>query len=83
MAAFGAALAIPTGMLLFAVQARDYVGLWLFGLKLALVAVGLAHVLIWGRALAGATPVRQRAAGVLSLAIWVSALVCGRMIGYL
>jgi hypothetical protein len=83
MAAFGAALAIPTGMLLFAVQARDYVGLWLFGLKLALLAVGLAHVLIWGRALAGATPVRQRAAGVLSLAIWVSALVCGRMIGYL
>ena len=83
MAAAGALLAVPTGALLFAVQASDYVAMPLFAVKLALVGLGLAHALAWGGALGDAPRLRQRAAGALSLAIWVAALVCGRLIGYL
>ena len=83
MAAFGAVLAILTGALLFAVQASDYARLPLFALKLALIAIGLAHALFWGGALAGAPRARQRRAGAQSLLIWLGVLVCGRMLGYL
>jgi hypothetical protein len=83
MAAFGAGLAIVTGALLFSVQASDYVRLPLFAVKLALVAIGLAHALAWGDTLGNAPRARQRRAGAFSLAIWVSVLVCGRMLGYL
>ena len=83
VAAFGAALAVLTGLLLFSVQARDYVTMRLFAVKLALVAIGLAHALAWGDAIGRASPARQRGAGALSLVLWVSVLVCGRMLGYL
>ena len=42
VAAFGAGVAVLTGVLLFAVQATDYVKLPLFFAKMALVAAGLA-----------------------------------------
>ena len=82
IAAFGAALAVVTGVLLFTVQARDYVALPLFFVKMALVAIGLAHALAHG-AIATAPVASQRAAGLISLAIWPVVLVCGRMLGYL
>ena len=82
IAAFGAALAVVTGVLLFTVQARDYVALPLFFVKMALVAIGLAHALTHG-GIATAPAARQRMAGAVSLAIWPSVLVCGRMLGYL
>jgi len=83
VAAFGAGLAIVAGALLFAVQARDYVRMPLFGVKMVLVALGLAHALAWGDALASASRARQRRAGALSLVVWTSVLVAGRMLGYL
>jgi hypothetical protein len=83
VAAAGAALAVPTGLLLFTVQATDYVALRLFFVKLALVALGLGHALAWGDALGRAPRARQRLAGTFSLAVWCAALVCGRMLGYL
>jgi hypothetical protein len=83
MAAAGAALAVPTGILLFTVQATDYVALRLFFVKLALVALGLGHALAWGAALGRAPRGAQRLAGAISLAVWCGALVCGRMLGYL
>jgi hypothetical protein len=83
MAAFGAGLAILTGALLFIVQASDYARLPLFALKLTLIAIGLAHALAWGDRIGRAPRPRQRRAGALSLAIWLSVLVCGRMLGYL
>ena len=64
-------------------QARDYVALPLFSFKIALVALGLAHALAWGDGLAAAPLARQRRAGAVSLAIWPTVLVCGRMLGYL
>lgn len=82
VAGFGALLAVSSGGLLFIVQARDYVGHSLFFVKIGLVALGLAHALASG-GLARATPARQAAAGALSLAIWSTVIVCGRMLGYL
>jgi hypothetical protein len=82
VAAAGAGLAVTTGALLFAVQARDYVALPAFWLKMALVALGLAHALANPR-LAAATRGRQRLAGALSLAVWIVVLGLGRLLGYL
>ena len=83
VAAAGALLAIAAGVLLFVVQARDYVGQPLFAIKMTLVAAGLAHALAWGSALAAAPRPRQRLAGGFSLAVWIPALLCGRTLGYL
>jgi hypothetical protein len=82
MAAFGAVLALATGVLLFSVQAQDYVAMRLFAVKLALVAVGLVHALAWGRGLGSAARGRQRLAGAVSLTVWLAVLVCGRMLGF-
>jgi hypothetical protein len=82
VAAAGAGLAIVAGVLLFAVQAREYAAQPLFAVKMALVAVGLAHALVWAGPLATAPHGRQRLAGALSLTVWVGALGCGRMLGY-
>jgi hypothetical protein len=81
VAAFGAGVAVATGFLLFAVQATDYVKLPLFFAKMALVAIGLGHALLTPR-LASLSRGRQRIAGLISLGVWPSALVCGRMLGY-
>lgn len=82
VAALGAGLAVVSGMLLFIVQARDYVAMPAFWLKLGLVGLGLAHAVL-SPAIGGAARSRQRLAGLMSLAIWLSALTTGRMLGYL
>lgn len=81
VAAFGATLAVLTGPMLFSVQATDYLALPLFAAKMALVATGLAHALAL-RHLPAASPARQRRTGALSLTLWLAALVCGRLLGY-
>ena len=48
---------------------------------MALVAVGLGHALLTP-GLASLSRGRQRLAGLVALAVWRSALVCGRMLGY-
>jgi hypothetical protein len=82
VAAIGAVLAVTTGLLLFTAQAKDYAALPLFWMKLTLVALGLAHALTHP-GVATAPLARQRAAGAVSLAIWPTVLVCGRLLGYL
>ena len=81
VAALGAAVAVLTGFLLFTVQAADYVALPLFFAKMGLVALGLLNAVAAPR-LASLSRSRQRLAGLVSLAVWPSALVCGRMLGY-
>jgi hypothetical protein len=81
VAACGAGVAIVTGLCLFSVQASDYAVMPLFWLKMALVGLGLGHALAQ-RGLAAAPPSRQRRAGALSLALWPSVLLCGRLLGY-
>jgi hypothetical protein len=82
VAAFGAGLALATGALLFSVQAREYLPLPAFWLKIGLVVLGLAHALANG-GIAAAPRGRQRRAGLLSLAVWITVLALGRLLGYL
>ena len=83
VAVAGALIAIASGVLLFMVQAKEYVSVTLFYLKMALVLFGLLHALSWRGGLAAAPRLRQRTAGAISLAVWLTVLTCGRMIGYL
>jgi hypothetical protein len=82
VAAAGAGLAVVTGALLFIVQATDYVGHTLFFVKIGLVMLGFTHALANG-GIATAPRRRQAIAGAVSLAVWLTVLVCGRMLGYL
>jgi len=88
----GLVLAIAAGLLLFSIRAVEYAATTLFQLKMALVAGGIGNALLLHRAAhwagqqsaSGALPPpRQRAAGALSIALWLSVIVCGRMIGFL
>ena len=86
VAASGLILALLTGSLLFSVRAREYSGVGFLQLKLLFIAVGVLSVLALCRAhgfLLKDVP-RGRLAGhaVLSLACWLGALVCGRLIAF-
>jgi len=88
----GLALAVPTGLLLFSVRATEYAATPLLWLKLGFIACAIANALLlrlslaWTAheqgELAGTTP-RLQLAGVLSIGLWLAAIVAGRMIGYL
>ncbi len=89
----GAVLAITAGALLFSVQPVDYAALPVFWLKMALVFTGVANAWrvhrsrAWRAQLAGGdnarTPARLRVGGALSLLIWLSVLLLGRLLGFL
>ena len=68
----GLALAVATGGLLFAVSPAKYAGLPLFQVKMALVLASLLNIAF----------MRGAAAGAASILLWVSILICGRMIAY-
>jgi hypothetical protein len=88
----GLGLAFVTGALLFSVSAVRYAGLTLFQIKLLLILGATANALLlhgtnaWGAyqygELIGTTP-RLQVAGALSLGLWLSTIVAGRMLGYL
>ena len=84
VAATGLALAIASGMLLFAVRATEYAALDLFVAKIALVAAGAAHAAVyhWRGGPAGLSRPRQRLLGAVSLALWPAALLCGRLLAF-
>lgn len=86
MAAGGLALAVTTGILLFAVRADEYAAMPLFALKMALVLGGTAsaigHHLAYGRLLRRASPRALRIAGATSLLCWTGALLCGRLLAF-
>jgi hypothetical protein len=88
--AVGLAIAMVSGVLLFTVQALDYVYNPAFLTKIALVAIGLVNAVAlrftgaWRAARAGnGIGAGLRAAALLSLVIWPAALLSGRWIGYL
>jgi hypothetical protein len=92
VAAAGLALAIAAGLLLFATRAAEYAGTTLFLVKMALVACAIANALLlrtaaqWQmqQAIVGVMPpLRLRAAGAVSILVWLSVIVCGRMIAFL
>ncbi len=89
-AAFGVVLAILTGLWLFSVRPAHYLGnaafLWKLGLlALALVNIGLQHGNRHFRTAgtAGSIHPSVRVLAFLSMALWLSALVAGRWIGFL
>lgn len=82
----GLVLAGTAGVLLFVVRAKDYGVHPLFQIKMLIVLAGATAALV-AHARAGLwldriTPAQARLHGALSVACWVAALVCGRMIAY-
>lgn len=87
VAATGLSLALMTGLVLFIADASALARNPAFLAKLAMIALGLANVvmfhLIFGRDLALGRPLRGiRAAATLSLIAWVGVLLAGRAIAY-
>ncbi|ATE63184.1 hypothetical protein [Rhizorhabdus dicambivorans] len=86
VAGAGLALAMATGLALFAVRAPDYAAMPLFAAKLALIAAGtlsaIGHHLRNGRLLDRASPAALRLAGATSLLCWAGALSLGRLLAF-
>lgn len=90
--AIGLALAVVCGALLFATAAADYAGTRLFQAKIVLVLLGVSNALILGRLvkrqdirsfpMEASLPLALRAGGLLSLVVWISVLILGRLLGY-
>ena len=84
VAATGMALAILTGLLLFATHGTEYIESRLFLIKLGLVAIGLINIALLGGKpdTAGPAGTRLKAAAIISLTTWLLAIVFGRLVGY-
>jgi hypothetical protein len=87
----GFCLAVTAGFFLFSVRAVEYAGLGLFRVKMALIVCVLTNAWLLHRAAQweagqGAVgvvpPPRLRLAGALSIALWLSVIVCGRMLAF-
>lgn len=85
-AAAGLVIAAVAGGMLFSVRAQDYATIGFFQAKLVLIGLGVVSAVAlhrgYGLLLEGAS--RQRLAGhaLVSIACWVGALVCGRLIAF-
>jgi hypothetical protein len=84
VAASGLVLAITTGAFLFITRATEYAVIELFLVKVALIGAAAVHALSLhlGAGLRHRSPARLRAAGAASLALWLAALVCGRLLAF-
>jgi len=86
VAGAGLALAVAMDVLLFSIRAREYAGLGVLQLKLALIAAALLSAFLavraYGPMLATGGANRLRAHAIVSLTCWLGALVCGRLIGF-
>ncbi len=90
--ATGLGLAVVCGALLFATAAVDYAGSPFFQAKIVLVLLGVLNALILGRVLKrqdiqslpmkARMPSSVRAGAALSLVVWISVLILGRLLGY-
>jgi hypothetical protein len=93
VAMVGLALAAATGLLLFSVSATKYAANPLFPVKLGLIALAVANALLlrrspdWAPArspdLPDAATARLKAAGALSIGLWLAVILCGRFLAYL
>ena len=84
-------LILPSGLMMFAAHATDFISSPVFALKMGLIMAGvlnaaLFHVTIFRGAAAwdvGAMPpVAARASAALSLLLWISVIACGRLLAY-
>lgn len=87
LALFAFAVAVLTGITMFAVRAREYAGSPVFLLKLTLIAVAIANFLLFSRLQASRSeskpPTRlMRLSAVCSILLWLGVLFAGRFIGF-
>jgi len=91
VATAGLGLAVVAGLALFSVRAVKYAGTGLFQVKMALVACAVSNALLLKHAAQWeaqqtktgfAPPPRLRVAGALSIVLWLSVIVSGRMIAF-
>jgi hypothetical protein len=90
LARVGFGLAVASGLVLFAMQARTFAVMPLFFLKMATVGVAVANTMVFHRGVfrtvdrwaVSRTPAAARRAAMVSLACWTVALVCGRFLAY-
>jgi hypothetical protein len=84
-------LILPSGFMMFAAHASDFIASNVFALKMCLIlAAGTNAALFHAGAMRGAVnwdvdampPPAARAAGALSLLLWVSVIACGRLLAY-
>ena len=81
----GLLIAVPAGLLLFATDARAYAAAPLFQAKMILIALAIANALALRRFdWSGSEPTRRVAfAGAASILLWLGAITCGRLLGYI
>lgn len=86
IAVAGFVLAALTGLSLFSVRASEYAELGVFKAKLALIALAVVSAAVihrgYGLMLRGASQTRLTVHGLVSMACWLGALVCGRLIAF-
>jgi hypothetical protein len=84
-------LIVPSGLLMFVAHASDFIASPVFALKMVLILgaganAALFHAGIFRSAAswdAGvAPPLAARAAGAVSLALWIAVISCGRLLAY-
>jgi len=85
LAIAGLLIAVPAGLLLFATDARAYAAAPLFQAKMILIALAIANALALRRfGWSGSEPNRPVAfAGAASILLWLGAITCGRLLGYI
>jgi hypothetical protein len=93
VAASGFAIAALTGSALLATRATEYYGNPFFNLKFPAIGLGIANVVVlnlspaWrARGTRALSPREERhlaVMGGISLACWLTAVTCGRMIAYI
>ena len=85
------AFAAATGFLLFSSRAVKYASLWQFQAKmilLVLAGVNMAYFhLVTFRSVhswdeLAETPAAAKAAGAVSLCLWIAIVICGRLVGF-
>jgi hypothetical protein len=82
----GLALALVSGVLIFAATPRLYVGNWAFQLKLAVFVVAVLYQLAWFRRVATnrlQRPLVIRFSVAATLVLWFGVGFAGRMIGFI
>lgn len=89
-AAIGVVAALATGLCLFSVRAQEYAANPAFLVKVALVALGIVNALVlhargaWQTAMAtDSAPPALRMQALLSMVIWLGALLAGRWIAFI
>lgn len=93
LAAIGFVMAVTSGIMMLSFNTTEYHGNPFLYIKLPMVVLGMVNVAVisrlpaWRRARGGqalqvSDPRTLAFAGAVSLTIWLTVIVCGRMIGY-